>query len=303
MLSPGEQPRLLLKLDTESDGRYSVEALREYREMGYVSEYFSVDLELITKENVAEYMEEIKRRIKYETLETDHKDLSIRKKLILCFGFTSLLLLVSNLLLYKEVNRSINRIDQIYVSNITLNDLSDALTSTHEEVYEYLSTKSSSALENYYRSGQQFRDLLEDLNGETRDNRMLLLEKNIKNMSDTYLATADNTVAAKRGRNIQRYKDCYAEAEELYRYITTYIDNLNRQQFQVNSSSYKNLLVSLQYMEVVSTAILIFVAVVNIIFWFCLPKYHRFLDSAGPDCGRGGGRESECSAFGGYIRR
>ena len=93
------------------------------------------------------------------------KDLSIRKKLLLCFGFTSLLLLISNLVLYKEVNRSINRIDQIYVSNITLNDLSDALTSTHEEVYEYLSTKSSSALENYYRSGQQFRDLLEDLNG------------------------------------------------------------------------------------------------------------------------------------------
>ena len=93
------------------------------------------------------------------------KDLSIRKKLLLCFGFTSLLLLISNLLLYKEVNRSINRIDQIYVSNITLNDLSDALTSTHEDVYEYLSTKSSSALENYYRSGQQFRDLLEDLNG------------------------------------------------------------------------------------------------------------------------------------------
>ena len=51
------------------------------------------------------------------------KDLSIRKKLLLCFGFTSLLLLISNLVLYKEVNRSINRIDQIYVSNITLNDL------------------------------------------------------------------------------------------------------------------------------------------------------------------------------------
>ncbi|POP33886.1 HAMP domain-containing protein [Lactonifactor longoviformis] len=200
------------------------------------------------------------------------KDLSIRKKLLLCFGFTSLLLLISNLLLYKEVNRSINRIDQIYVSNITLNDLSDALTSTHEDVYEYLSTKSSSALENYYRSGQQFRDLLEDLNGETRDNSMLLLEKNIKNMSDTYLATMDNTVAAKRGRNIQRYKDCYAEAEELYRYITSYIDNLNRQQFQVNSSSYKTLLVSLQYMEVVSTAILIFVAVVNIIFLVLLTQ-------------------------------
>lgn len=46
------------ELDTEQVGRYSVEALQEYREMGYVSEYFSVDLELITKENVADYMEE-----------------------------------------------------------------------------------------------------------------------------------------------------------------------------------------------------------------------------------------------------
>lgn len=194
------------------------------------------------------------------------KDLPIRKKLILCFGLTSLFLLVSNLLLYREVNRSIKRIDQIYVSNIALNDLSEALTDTHEDVYEYLSTKSSAALENYYRSVQEYRDLLDKLNGEATDNPMLLLEKNIKNMSDTYLSTADNTITAKRGRNIQRYNACYAEAEQLYQYITSCINDLNRQQFQVNTGSYKSLLVSLQYMEVGSIAILIFVAAANIIF-------------------------------------
>ena len=46
------------KMDAEQMGKYSVEALKEFRDMGYVSEYFSVDLELITRNNVEEYLKE-----------------------------------------------------------------------------------------------------------------------------------------------------------------------------------------------------------------------------------------------------
>ncbi len=42
-------------LDTEQMGRYIIEALEEYHTMGYTSSYMSVDLHVITKENVSEY--------------------------------------------------------------------------------------------------------------------------------------------------------------------------------------------------------------------------------------------------------
>lgn len=42
-------------LNTEQMGQRSIEALEEYYSMGYTSSYFSVDLDIITKENVDQY--------------------------------------------------------------------------------------------------------------------------------------------------------------------------------------------------------------------------------------------------------
>lgn len=47
-----------ISTDTEQMGRYSVNALTEYFEYGYTSQYFTSDISVITKDNVAQYMEE-----------------------------------------------------------------------------------------------------------------------------------------------------------------------------------------------------------------------------------------------------
>lgn len=48
---------MAITMDTEQMGRYSVEALEEYHTMGYTSNYLSVDLNVITRENVGDYRE------------------------------------------------------------------------------------------------------------------------------------------------------------------------------------------------------------------------------------------------------
>lgn len=52
----GIVPRVIT-LDTEQAGRCSIEALDEYYRMGYASNYFSVDLSIITEENVGEFLQ------------------------------------------------------------------------------------------------------------------------------------------------------------------------------------------------------------------------------------------------------
>jgi len=47
-----------VSVDTKELGEYAVEALSEYLESGYDSEYFSVDSELITAENIDQYISE-----------------------------------------------------------------------------------------------------------------------------------------------------------------------------------------------------------------------------------------------------
>ncbi len=48
--------RATISIDTQEMGQYCVEALEEYRNNGYVSEYFSVGTNLITIQNVKEYL-------------------------------------------------------------------------------------------------------------------------------------------------------------------------------------------------------------------------------------------------------
>ena len=45
------------------------------------------------------------------------------------------------------------------------------------------------------------------LNEQVMENPVKLLERNIRNMSETYLAYTAETVQAKRGRNVEKYKD------------------------------------------------------------------------------------------------
>lgn len=48
---------LTVAMDTDQLGKQSVQALLEYQEMGYVNNYYNVDLQIIGKKNVASYNE------------------------------------------------------------------------------------------------------------------------------------------------------------------------------------------------------------------------------------------------------
>ncbi len=193
-----------------------------------------------------------------------HKHSSIRTKLIWVFILASMIIFVINLVMYQRVNQTIRRIDTLYVSNVSLNELSDSLALVQDDVYEFLNTKSTDALNSYYIDTQTYRDLVGLLNDETSANSMLLLEKNIREMSNTYLSVTDDTIQAKRGRNVEKYKEDYEEAEDLFGYINDDIYTLNNMQFELNSDNYMVLQGSLQYMEIVSSVILICITIINV---------------------------------------
>lgn len=190
---------------------------------------------------------------------------SIRFRLVLVFAFTTGVVFFANMFMYYNINKSISTIDEVYVSNIGLNDLLETLTDLHDNVYEYLNTKSSDSLENYYRIEQNFRSLIDDLKGDISDNGIILMQKNIKNMSETYLTLIDRTVDARRGNNIVKYRGLYEEATTMYDYIITHINNLNNEQFKYNSNNYELLRMSLNYLEVISTSVLLVIMVFNVI--------------------------------------
>lgn len=142
----------------------------------------------------------------------------IRLKLILVCMFTSCIIFSVNIFMYMSINTKISEINDVYISNRNLNKLSEAL-----------STKSSDVLNKYYESEQNYIKLTDNLNNIIIDNQLLLMEKNIKNMSEVYLEVVSETMQAKRGCNIQKYKYYYEEASNRYSYINTYINSLNNE--------------------------------------------------------------------------
>lgn len=190
---------------------------------------------------------------------------SIQIKLTVSFMITLIIILAMNLFMYMNINSLMARVDEVYVSNLNLNELSDALQALHESVRGYLDTKSSDSLDSYYRADQEYRELLEGLNESVVNNPAKIAEKNIKTQSETYLDKVYETVQAKRGRNVERYKIYYDEATEIYGDIQNCIYSLNNEQFKNNSGSYMVLLSSLRYMEIVSTVILAMIGIINMI--------------------------------------
>lgn len=197
---------------------------------------------------------------------------SIQIKLTISFTFTLIIILAMNLFMYMNISSMMSRVDEVYISNLKLNELSEALRMLQESVRGYLDTKSSDALDSYYRADQEYRELLEGLNGQVENNAVKIAEKNIKAQSETYLEKVYETVQAKRGRNVERYKVYYDEAEKVYGDIQNCIYGLNNEQFRSNSGSYMILLSSLRYMEIVSTVILAVIGVINMIIVFMLTR-------------------------------
>lgn len=200
------------------------------------------------------------------------KDVPLGRKVLLAVVSIMLLMLGINIILYSQVNKTIRRMDTVYSSNVDLTELSDSLSAVQESLYAYLSVKTSDSLENYYRSEQTYRNLLEKLGSQISSNPTMLLERNIRRMSESYLALAEEAVSAKRGRNVEKYKELYDNSQKLYSYINTYIDELNSQQFRNNSASYQTLREALEYLEVSSLVLMTVMMGIGILMLFGITK-------------------------------
>lgn len=198
--------------------------------------------------------------------------LSIRVKLTFAFLLTLLILFVINLFLYMNVNSMLERINEVYQDNSSLNELSEALERVQGSMTEYLSVKSTDTLDAYYQNCQELNRQLQGLNEEICGNEMRMMERSIRRMTEEYLEVADEAMQAKRGRNIERYAKRYEEASQKFQYINQWIYSLNTLSFEENTESYLTLVGALRSFESFSLVILVLAGIANLLFIYVLAK-------------------------------
>ena len=188
------------------------------------------------------------------------KRASISTKMIVLLIFTSVMTLVINVMMFLNINQVLVQIEQVYATNVQLNEMTEELDKVHSEMLEYLKTRDSNVLQGYYISQQNLSEQLAMVQEEKLDRQTSVLKNNIYYLGKNYLKVSEEAVTAKRGRDVQTYGDRYEEAGKIKEYLNGYISSLNNIQFQGNSNNYLLLQNSLYYMEVVGT-IMFFVVV------------------------------------------
>ena len=207
-----------------------------------------------------------------EAVKRKWNNASVRSKMLLAFIVPIILILVVNIYMYISINTMIERVDEIYIANVSLNNLSEDLTFLQNSMREYLESKGTAALNDYYTADQDYRNGLSSLDLKNSGTAVYAMQENIINQSENYLRIAGDTITAKRGRNVEKYKASYEETVELYSDLQNCIYALNNKQFKKNTGDYSILLSSLRYMEIITILILFFIGIVNMVVVFLITK-------------------------------
>lgn len=150
----------------------------------------------------------------------------VRGKIIL--NSALVLLIVASAVLYAglasvELSRSV---EILFRNNRLMEDIRDSLDRTDAGLTVYLSTKSSDALKDYIKYSTRLADDARRLNREIREDEVLLLERDLAGLLDTFLADAEASVAAKRGRDVAAYTERFESAERTLDLIMFLIDRI-----------------------------------------------------------------------------
>ena len=192
------------------------------------------------------------------------RQLSLQAKMSSIFVLANLVVFAVTVILLLGINSMSSEIDKVYQGNLRLNEVSDALMAVQDSMTDYLNSKTSDSLEEFYRNEQTYSQLVQDMSDGVTGATFQRMERSIRHMSEEYLDLVSQTIEAKRGRNVEKYRVRYENATQMYEYINTYIYSLNNEQFRSNSENYSRLSAAFRNFEMVSVIALSIVIVVSV---------------------------------------
>ncbi len=173
---------------------------------------------------------------------------SIRKRLIMPVIVVLIVLFAINFTMFLSVNKSIDSLNNVYETSIEINALQTNLRELHDCFTEYLNTRSDTSLRDYRKQYDDLANLIKDYNNSIVSDPVLILEKNIRNISYNYLSCIDTAVQKKQLKSSD-YRVYYREAESIYNYLNNNIRSLNVLRFESNSHNYEVVYKSLKNLE------------------------------------------------------
>lgn len=188
----------------------------------------------------------------------------MRKKLIVYFLVTIVLLSVTSIFSYYNGRTILKNSNDIIEDYIFLNDLKSNLNLMMTELEQYLTTASSENLLNYYNYYNKLKEETAQISTTTEYDFDKLLLKDIKYMLDELMVESDLAIKAKGGRISSKYISHFQRSEQISNYIKLYDNMLLENKLQVGSVKYENINKKMNIISYINVIIIIASIFVNI---------------------------------------
>ncbi len=133
-------------------------------------------------------------------------------------------------------------VEVLFRNSVSMEELRNTLRETQENLTGYLSAKNSESLKDFIRTSTMLTSMTIRLNRENKNDDIFLLEKDLAFLVDSYVASAEGAVQAKRGRDVAQYVSLYEDARRtaaLIEFLSARMDTIHLGQSLKGFSSYK----------------------------------------------------------------
>jgi len=192
--------------------------------------------------------------------------MGIRKKLIVYFLLTIMLLGVISIFSYYNAKIVLKNTNSIITDYAYLNNLNNDVNQLMTELEKYLTSASSENLLNYYTHYNRVQEISRRIPRTAEYNYELILLKDVGNMIDALLVESDNAIQAKRGRISSKYIAHFQRSNEISEYIKLYNNKLLDNKLKTGSKKYENINKSMSFISYLNLFIIIAAVLGNLYF-------------------------------------
>lgn len=155
-------------------------------------------------------------------------------------------------------------IEDMFEEHIYLSDMENRMDAIDENLLGFLSTKSSTSLNNYVQLVQELQLGIQEVELSVFDPEQLM-KKNIASLVGNYVETANKAIEGKRQRNAGLYFMHYEESRKIKGFIEDYISELNSRQLNRNAQSYGELVNQISLMQVATYVIIVDLVLLSLV--------------------------------------
>lgn len=174
---------------------------------------------------------------------------SIRTKLVLSFAIMLVIFMLAALFSYYGEQSLLNGVNGLLAKNIALKAYSNHVDSLLLYLEKYLATTNYDMLVGYHRESQWFQEAGDGILNSGHSENNLLMLKDIKSLTNSFLTVAQRAVQAKRGRNSFEYNKAFKETVRYGENIKWGIDQVIAKQLAADSRAHMVVLHRLRLLQ------------------------------------------------------